>query len=78
MSEYVRKKRQTALFFRFVKAQPDVEKVTDLISQNKSGQSNLLPSGGVKPLGGCRERNSFLKKSIAGLTGHKDGERVVH
>lgn len=71
-------KRQRDFFFRFLKAQPDVEKVTDLISQNTSGQSNLLPSDRVKPLGGWRELNTFLKKSIARLTGHKDGERVVH
>lgn len=42
-------KGQRAFFFRFVKAQPDVEKVTDPISQNMSGQSNLLPADRVKP-----------------------------
>lgn len=73
MSEYVRKTAES-----FVKAQPDVEKVTDLISQNTSGQSNLLPSDRLKPLGGCGGQNTFLKESIARLTGHKDGERVVH
>lgn len=53
MSEYVRKTAES-----FVKAQPDVEKVTDLISQNTSGQSNLLPSDRVKPLGGWREKKT--------------------